>query len=124
MDTHQHLVDFSRFGIGWAKPPVEGNYGTREYLQAVKGLHVVKAVYMEVAVEPENRHREALYALELCGDNTATTVGAVIAADIYGDQFKSYISQFKGSSCVKGIRVWFQSGESWGLSGMCGTWAK
>ena len=112
VDTHQHLVDFSRFGKGWAKPPVEGNYGTREYLQAVEGLHVVKAVYMEVAVEPENRHKEALYALELCGDDATPTVGAVIAADIYSDQFKSYISQFKGNSCLKGIRVWFKSGES------------
>src|SRR5690606_8250655 len=107
MDTHPHPVDFSRLGIGWAKPPVEGNYGTREYLQAVEELHAMKRVDMEVAVEPETHHREALYALELCRDHTAPTVGAVIAADVFGGQFKSYISQFKGSSCVKGIRVWF-----------------
>jgi L-fuconolactonase len=112
VDTHQHLADFKRFGKGWAHPPVEGNYGTEEYRKAAKGLNIVKAVYMEVAVAPENRDREARYAMELCEDRTSPTVGAVIAADLYREDFNEYITQYANTGCIKGIRAGFRSRES------------
>lgn len=112
IDSHQHLVDFKRFGENWANPPVPGNYGIREYKQAVQGLNLIKAVYMEVAVAPENRQREAQYVMELCNDQSNPTVGAVIAADIYSDDFKNYIRGFSNSNCIKGVRVGFRSKSS------------
>ena len=112
VDTHQHLVDFNRFGKNWANPPVAGNYGMAEYKKAIKGLNIVKAVYMEVGVAQDNRDEEARYAIELCNDKSNPTVGAVIAADIYSDDFRSNISKFKGMPCIKGIRAGFRSPES------------
>jgi L-fuconolactonase len=112
VDTHQHLVDVERFGKNWSRPPVAGNYGIEEYKRVIKGLNVVKSVYMEVAVPREKRHEEALYAMELCADNSNPTVGAVISADLYMDDFRGYMSQFKNSSCIKGIRAGFRSRES------------
>lgn len=111
VDTHQHLVDFKRFGKEWAHPPVEGNFGMAEYKKAIKGLNIVKAVYMEVAVPADKRHEEALYAMELCKDHNPT-VGAVISVDLYRADFREYMSQFKNSSCIKGIRAGFKSEES------------
>lgn len=112
VDTHQHLVDFNRFGENWAHPPVAGNFGIDEYKKAAKGLNIVKAVYMEVAVQPDNRYQEALYATELCKDPLSPTVGAVIAADLYDDNFKSYLLQFKNNPYIKGIRAGFKSAAS------------
>lgn len=112
VDTHQHLVDFDRFGKNWANPPVIGNFGIKEYKKAIKGLNIVKAVYMEVAVAPENRQKEAQYAIGLCNDRSNPTVGAVIAADIYSDNFKNYILGFKNNNCIKGVRVGFRSEAS------------
>ena len=110
VDTHQHLVDIKRFGKGWANPPVPGNYGIENYKKATRGLNVVKAVYMEVAVSPENRHQEAMYALELCRDNSNPTVAAVIKKDLLAEDFKDYMAQFKDSP-IKGIRGSFTSPE-------------
>lgn len=110
VDTHQHLVDFKRFGKGWANPPVPGDYGIENYIKATEGLNVVKAVYMEVAVAPENRHKEAMYALELCRDKNNPTVGAVIKKDLLAEDFVDYMAQFKDTP-IKGIRGSFNSPE-------------
>lgn len=112
IDTHQHLADFNRFGRDWAHPPVEGNYGMDEYKQAIKGLNIVKAVYMEVAAPAGRKYEEALYALEICKDRSTPTAGAVIYADLYKDDFKEYVAQFKNSDCIKGVRAGFRSEES------------
>lgn len=112
VDTHQHLVDFNRFGKNWAKPPVVGNFGINEYKKAIRGLNIVKAVYMEVAVPPNKRYEEALYAIELCKDKTNPTVAAIIKADLYMDNFEEYMLQFKNSPYIKGIRAGFRSSES------------
>jgi L-fuconolactonase len=112
VDTHQHLVDFNRFGNDWSNPPVPGNFGMAEYKKAIKGLNIVKAVYMEVAVPEKKRYEEALYAMELCGDKFNPTVGAVIAGDLHRNDFREYVSQFKNDRCIKGIRAGFRSCES------------
>ncbi len=111
IDTHQHLVDFERFGKAWSRPPVSGNFGMKEYLQAMEGLNLKKAVYVEVAVPQERRHEEALYAIELCNDKSNPTVAAVIKADLYAADFISYMSQFKEFPCIKGIRGGFKSSD-------------
>jgi len=112
IDTHQHLVDFKRFGKDWANPPVAGNFGIKEYEKAIEGLNIVKAVYMEVAVPAARRSEEVLYAMELCRDPSTPTVGAIIKGDLYRDDFEDYLGRFQGSSCIKGIRAGFRSEES------------
>lgn len=111
VDTHQHLVDFERFGKDWSRPPVSGNFGVKEYLRAVEGLNLKKTVYMEVAVPAQRRHEEALYAIELCNDKSTPTAGAIIKADIYAEDFIEYMSQFKDYPCIKGMRASFKSSD-------------
>jgi L-fuconolactonase len=111
IDTHQHLWDIERFKNGWSKPPLPRNFNMYDYLVATDGLNVVKSIYMEVAVPPDKRHEEALYAIEVCMDKRNPTVAAVIALDPNRSDFGEYLQEFKFSPYIKGIRYFFNSGE-------------
>ena len=109
VDTHQHLADLVRFGKGWTSPPVPGNYDMKAYFEATRNVNMVKAVYMEVGVPAARRQEEALYAIEMCKDTSNPTRGAVISGDLKSSEFETYISQFKDSAYIKGIRYGFRS---------------
>lgn len=111
IDTHQHLWDIERFKSGWSRPPLPRNFNMQDYLDATKGLNVIKSVYMEVAVPPDKRREEALYAIEVCKDKRNPTVAAVIAVDPNRIDFGEYLNEFSSSQFVKGIRHFFTSGE-------------
>jgi predicted TIM-barrel fold metal-dependent hydrolase len=108
IDTHQHLWDLSRVKLAWLKPgsgpPLEASYTPKEYADATAGLNVVKAVYMEVDVVPEQQQAEADYVTELCKSGTTPTVAAVVSGRPNSDGFAGYVSQFKGGKYVKGVR--------------------
>lgn len=107
VDTHQHIWDIERFKNGWSRPPFDRNFNMDDYLSAVNGLNVVKAVYLEVAVPPASRLQEALYVTELCKDSTNPTTGGVIAGDPRSPEFEAYIRQFEKNTYIKGIRFFF-----------------
>lgn len=109
VDTHQHLYDTRLFPGNWGQLPVEGNFGVPEYQQAAAGLHIEKAVYMEVAVPPARKYEEAQYAIRLCADSNNPTVAAVISYDIHAGDFAAYMQQFRNTSCIKGIRATFRN---------------
>src|SRR4051812_29649792 len=68
VDPHLHLWDLTRFRLPWleAGSALARSYVMRDYLDATTGLNVVKAVYMEVDVEPGQQVAEAEYVLDLC----------------------------------------------------------
>jgi L-fuconolactonase len=107
IDTHQHLWDIERFKEGWSRPPFDRNFNMADYLAAVDGLNVVKAVYLEVAVPPAKRFEEGLYAIEVCEASDNPTAGAVIAGDPRSPDFESYILKFEGNPYIKGLRYFF-----------------
>ena len=111
VDTHQHLADLVRFGKDWTSPPLPGNYDMKAYLEATRNINIVKSIYMEAGVPVARRQEEALYAIEICKDKTNPTRGAVISADLKSPKFETYISQFKDSPYIKGIRHGFGSIE-------------
>lgn len=106
IDTHQHLWDLSKFRLPWTDsvPSLNRSFVTSDYLAATQGLNVVKAVYMEVDVEPTQQVAEAEYILDLCERADNPTVGAVISGRPASDSFAAYINRFKGNSRIKGIR--------------------
>ena len=67
VDTHQHLWDLTKFKLAWFDPDTPSgkilghSFTPKEYAEATKGLNVVKAVYMEVDVVPEQQQKEADY---------------------------------------------------------------
>ncbi len=111
VDTHQHLWDLSKFRLTWVRPPLDRSFVTKDYLEAGRGLSIVKAVYMEVAVPREQRQEEAEYVVKLCQEPQSLTCAAVIAGQPDEDDFEPYIRRFKDHPCIKGVRGNFASAE-------------
>jgi len=107
IDAHQHLWDLKQFRLPWldsAGPRLNRNYTLADYERAVEGLNLVKAVYEEVAVTPDQRSAEADYVAELCRSRRSRTVAAVIGGDVASEGFEKYIRRFEGSPYIKGVR--------------------
>ena len=106
VDTHQHLWDLTRFRLPWLQGagPLNRSYVTRDYLEAARGLNIVKAVYMEVDVAPEQHVAEAEHLIELCRSGAGPTVAAVIGGRPASEGFRDYIARFKGNAYIKGVR--------------------
>ena len=109
VDTHQHLWDLSKFKLPWLRPPLDRSFTVQDYHEAIRGLHIVKAVYMEVAVVAEQRLQEAEYVIGLCKEADNVTRAAVIAGSPADEGFESYIMRFKGNPYIKGVRGTFSS---------------
>ena len=112
-DTHQHLWDLDKLRLPWLKSAGELNrsYVIEDYLEATLGLNVVKAVYMEVDVDPAMLLTEAEHVVELCRRRDNPTVAAVIGGRPAAEDFAQYIGRFKDSPCVKGVRQIVHSPE-------------
>jgi L-fuconolactonase len=76
----------------------------KDYLEATKGLNLVKSVYMEVDVDPAQQVQEAEYVIDLCRRNDNPMVGAVISGRPASSEFKAYITKYKDSPHIKGVR--------------------
>ena len=106
VDTHEHLWDLTKFNLPWTKgnEVLGHSFVTKDYLEATKGLNLVKSVYMEVDVDPSQQVQEAEYVLDLCQRNDNPMVGAVISGRPGTEGFKDYIMKFKGNPFIKGVR--------------------
>ena len=106
VDTHQHLWDLSKLRPPWLKGdnPLNRSYVMKDYLEATRGLNVVKAVYMEVDVDPADQIAEAEYVLDICRRGDSPTCAAVIGGRPGDEGFRQYIMRFKDSRYVKGVR--------------------
>jgi predicted TIM-barrel fold metal-dependent hydrolase len=106
IDTHQHLWDLSRFRLPWIQPgTVLGrSHLLSDYHKAVEGLDVVKTIYMEVDVDPAQQQAEADFVIATCRQTDSRMVAGVVSGRPAADGFKQYVSQFKASPYVKGVR--------------------
>jgi len=109
VDTHQHLWDFTKLKLTWLKlgeadNPLSANFTQVEYAAATKDLNVVKSVYMEVDVVPEDKRKEADYVVQICEAAKTTMRSAVIGGRPGEDGFAKYITPYKGHKFVKGVR--------------------
>lgn len=106
VDTHQHLWDLSKFRLPWLDeaPKLNKGHVMEDYFQATAGLNVVKTVYMEVDVDPSQQLAEAEYVIDLCQRSDNPMAAAVISGRPASPEFKDYITQFKDSPHIKGVR--------------------
>ena len=107
VDTHQHLWDLKQFKLPWIKAdsPLARSFVLDDYDKATRGLNVAKTVYMEVDVDPSQQDAEADFVIGLCKDAEKTRMyAAVISGRPASEGFKKYITRFKGSKYVKGLR--------------------
>lgn len=106
VDTHQHLWDLSKLRLSWLKgrDALNRSHVMKDYLEATAGLNVVKAVYMEVDVDVEDKVAEAEYINDICRRGGTPTCAAVIGGRPGEPGFREYITRFKGNPYVKGVR--------------------
>ncbi len=112
VDTHQHLWDLSKLQLPWLKSagPLNRSFLVNDYREAIRGLNVAKAIYMEVDVTPEQHAAEAEYVVGLCQSGNGPTSAAVIGGRPADEGFGAYLRRFKGNAYVKGVRqVLFQA---------------
>lgn len=108
IDTHQHLWDLKKFTLPWHAaedvPALRRSFVMSDYQDATRGLNVVKTVYMEVDVAPEQQMAEADYVIDLCqrGDNPMKA--AVVSGRPGTAGFDAYIRKIAQSKYIKGIR--------------------
>jgi L-fuconolactonase len=106
VDVHQHLWDLSQLKLPWlgdAPEILRHTYHLAEYREATKGLNI-KAVYMEVDVDPSMLADEAEHVIGLCRAGTNPTIAAVIGGRPDSPAFGDYAKRFKDSPHVKGVR--------------------
>jgi predicted TIM-barrel fold metal-dependent hydrolase len=106
IDTHQHLWDLKKFRLPWIKPGsvLAKDYLMSDYLKATEGLNVIKAVYMEVDLDLAQQQEEAEFVIETCKKGNTPMVAGVISGRPNSDTFPKYVSPFKGSRYIKGVR--------------------
>ena len=106
VDTHQHLWDLTKFRLAWldGTPALKKSFVTEDFRAATRGLNVVKAVYMEVDVDPSQQVAEAEHVIALSRSSAHPTVAAVISGRPASEQFKAYITRFKDTPEIKGVR--------------------
>ena len=106
VDTHQHLWDLAKFRLAWLKgnPNLNRSFVMKDYLEATAGLPIAKTVYMEVDLDPAQQVEEAEYVIELCRRDDNPMAAGVISGRPASPGFKDYISRYKGSPYIKGVR--------------------
>lgn len=109
VDTHQHLWDLSRFRLAWQQKdglePLRRDFLMPDYLEATRGLHVVKTVYMEVNVDPAQQTQEAKHVIALCERDDNPMAAAVIGGSPQTQGFADDIRPLAKSPYVKGVRT-------------------
>lgn len=117
VDTHHHQWDLSKFKLPWLADAkaLDRAYLTEDYLAAIREISertrpgdvpakVVKSVYMEVDVAPEQQRLEADYVIDICRRGASPMAAAVISGRPAAETFPAYIKQFQKSIYVKGVR--------------------
>lgn len=106
IDTHQHLWDLTKFTLPWTEGGgvLARTFLQKDYTEATAGLNVIKAVYMEVDVEPSQQRAEADYIIDQCARADTPTVGAVISGRPAATEFASYIGTYQKNPYIKGVR--------------------
>src|SRR5947207_13751704 len=114
VDTHQHLWDLSRFRLPWLQGAgaINRSFTMKDYLEATAGLNVQKTVYMEVDVDPSQQIEEAEYVIDLCQRHDNPMAAAVISGRPAAAEVKTYITRFKDSPYIKGVRQVLHGGST------------
>jgi len=109
IDTHLHLWDLSTFSLPWLSEVemLDRDFSQADFLrEAAKGpdWEIVRAVYVEVDVAPEQREQEAEYIAKLCADNDSLVDAAVISVDMSSPDAANTLRKYEGHPSIRGVR--------------------
>lgn len=114
IDTHQHLWDLKALKLAWVKgnPRLDRSFLPSDYREAAEGLGIVRSVYLEVDVVPEQQLLEAATILEIIRRKAGVTAAAVISGRPERDDFPVYLDRFRDAKEIKGVRRILHGGET------------
>ncbi len=106
IDSHVHLWNLNRFRLSWLEKgsALHRDFSLDDYRRAGEGLNIVKAIYMEVDVQPDQHEQEAQAVVELCRSGSSLLAGAVISGRPASQWFAEYIKPFAKEPVIKGLR--------------------
>jgi predicted TIM-barrel fold metal-dependent hydrolase len=106
VDTHQHLWDLDRFRYSWLQglPTLNHSFRMKDYLEATKGLDVVKSVHLEADVDEALMLEETRHILKLSEQPDNPLEGVVACARPENKGFQAYLEKIAGHPNLKGIR--------------------
>ena len=106
VDTHQHLWDPEVIPCSWLKrvPSLNRAFGMSDYLEATKGLGVVKSVHVETDVDEPYMEQETKALFRLADRNDNPLSGIVASARPEKDGFEQHLEKILGHRALKGIR--------------------
>jgi L-fuconolactonase len=106
VDTHVHLWGRRRFHLAWldGAPALQRDFSWEDYRKAAEGYNIVKAIYMEVDVDPSQQEQEATFVAELCRGGGTALAAAVISGRPAADGFADYIKRLAKVDVIKGVR--------------------
>jgi L-fuconolactonase len=105
-DTHVHFWDLAKFRLPWlaGEPLLNRDYLWEDYLRATEGLNVVRAIYMEVDVDPSQQEEEAAEVVARCRRGDSILQAAVISGRPGSERFAQTMRRFAAMPEVKGVR--------------------
>jgi len=106
VDTHQHLWDLDLFHYSWldSLPALNRSFRMPDYLEAAKGLNVVKSVHLEADVDEPYMLDETRHLLALADQLDNSLAGIVACGRPESKDFRSYLDKIAGHPRLKGIR--------------------
>jgi len=113
IDSHVHVWDLAQFDPPWlrgAAPVLRRDYTVAQYRQAMAGLNLAGAVYVEINEAPQHQADEAQYIVDLIASGTSPFVAAVIGARPSHPDFGVAMRRWAGAECIRGIRDPLRSG--------------
>ena len=107
VDCHQHLWDLSKQNLPWLKEnaSLSRNFVMADYLEAIQGTGIARAVYMEVDVASDEKVAEAELIVDICQKGDSPTAAAVLGCVPDSSGFSEYVRRWKGNPFVKGFRT-------------------
>lgn len=106
VDTHQHLWDPERFRYFWLNsvPSLNRAFRMSDYLEATRGLNVLKSVHLEADVDEPFMMDETRSLLALADQPDNPLSGIVACGRPEKSDFRDYLDKIAGHPKLKGIR--------------------
>jgi predicted TIM-barrel fold metal-dependent hydrolase len=106
VDTHQHLWDLDLFRYSWLQglPTLNRSFRMNDYLDATKGLDVVKSVHLEADVDESLMLEETRHVFKLSEQPDNPLEGVVACGRPESKSFQTYLEKIVGHRKLKGIR--------------------
>lgn len=114
LDTHQHLWDLERFNLPWlpGAPHLNRSYLPEAYLRVIENTGIVRSIYMEVDLAPEQQQDEAAYAGALCRRPDYPVSAAVLSARPAAPRLEDHLDRLAERCPVAGIREVLHGGRT------------